>query len=306
MSNLPELESFTRRVFPGTEISVLSGGSINNMLNVKKGGVEFVVRGYPYEFKNKLKTEISILTKCFSLGLKTPEIVAMYEPSFEYNAPILILKKIPGETLDKVEGADVVNLLQEVDEILNTVYRDVSIQGHIGYLHEPSFQGSLKDFIKTKAKSYFERINENSLLGDRLSSECKEAISGCLHKIDDHKLGLIYSDLSPKNILVADNKLSGIIDWEFIQGGIFPMTYSNLVLSTVSNPRQQQQVNSFLDNTYPKDINLIKSLAILRGIELLSYIPNSLIYTSIQKKRKIDIKTSELSLIISTLNKNGK
>lgn len=305
MSNLPELELFARRIFPDAEILVLSGGSINNMLNIKDKNSEFIMRGYPYEFKSKLETEVGILTRCFSLGLKTPEIVEMFESSFEYKAPILILKKIPGETLDKTESVDVASLLQEVDEILNVVYCDVDIQGHIGYLHEPSFVGSFSNFVEVKTKSYCETIRTSSLLVDNLLDECNEVILKCLPSINDSKLGLIYSDLSPKNILVANNKLSGIIDWEFLQGGIFPMTYSNLVLSVVGNPQLQQQVDSFLRSVYPSDINLTRSLAVLRGIELLSYLPNSSIYNSIQKKRKADIKASELSLIISMFYKDS-
>ena len=260
----------------------LTEGRINDMWEVVTPSDTYIVRFYPPFFTSKLETELFVLEECAHRHLPTPRIVA--EDSF-MGLPVLVYRKIEGMSLSTADvGPDeIAGILRAARQVLD-VSNEIPVQ-HVGYLHDGLQDTDVGPFIRTSYQRYLAALH--SSLDPSYIATLERAIRPLL-EIHGRKPLLTYVDLDPRNLIVARkgdeiNELTGIVDWEFIMGHLPHYAYGNLMLVGNEYPALQAAITSFvLQDFSDQDKQLVIASGVLRGLELLSYLKDTGLYTKSQ------------------------
>lgn len=299
------LDFFLEKNFPDMICRrILSGGVVNNMLEISLPHTSYIVRGYPINFQEKLPYEEYVLNECARINLPTPRIVSIDSSKEFYPAPVIILEKIEGEPLERIEreltSQQIITILDEAADVLLRAACEIDIHDHIGYVHEATYKGTFTDFVAQKTKDYKNIIQYHNLIDPGLLDLSRDFVLSNLDSLSLEKPKLTYVDHNLKNILVRDGRLAGIIDWEFIMGGNPLIAYGNLTLTSCLHERLQSIVSSFINSRFADEKGSIPVAATFRALELLSYMPNTGLFNEAEKKRQITKKEKALKLIFQS------
>lgn len=269
---------FDRSVIP----TRLYGGSVNTMWEVSLDGRNYILRVYPEFFQEKLNTELSALESCKQFGFPTPRVVIVDTSKSIIPTTALVLEKIEGENLQealpRLNEEDIENILCNVYKLLEEMASKINVE-HIGYLHEPSYKGGLYEYIRQKTEEFSAKVI--GVIGEK----DLERFKSILQRLNiPNKPEFTYVDLSPKNIIVKDGKFEGLIDFEFIMGADHYMGQGNFALKT-RHTEWWEAVSSSI-KTLPGYPDIFR-YAIYRGLELLSYMPETKLYEESEKQRRI-------------------
>lgn len=205
-------------------------GTHNNIKYLKdSNGKEYCLK--LFNSKNKWLTEKIIYLNIFNKNMKyIPEYYGAYSDEKQH---ALLISKLNGEPcyfrVNSIDNSDKENLYYDVGKI----FKDVNSTNSGSYFGDISCESENKyykesDYIKSRFEDYIEYLG-------LLSEELKKLFEDIYYKIDEvynnTKPVIVNQDNNPRNwIINSENKLIGIIDFEYLNWGIEEETYLTVVL----------------------------------------------------------------------------
>jgi aminoglycoside phosphotransferase (APT) family kinase protein len=155
-------------------------------------------------------------------SIPVPEVFCVHVFGNRY---YIFMSYIEGNTLDNV-WLDL--LTEDKEKIANQLRAFIMEMRALKFPHGESL-GSLatrrcKDIRRSSFRASFPILSEsqfNAFLVSLLRNQQSEYIAQLASSLrDDHKIVLTHSDLHPRNIIIRDGSVVGLIDWE--AGGWYP------------------------------------------------------------------------------------
>lgn len=298
-----ELNYLFKRFSKGIKATRYSGGRINSTWLVNKNGEEVIVRFYPPFFKEKLAVEIWVMSEMEKFGSLTPKLID-YDTE-GYITPVLFMSKLPGFPLaDQWHSINEVEFKQIIKDVNDLLYKAAALPiGSIGYLHESLNIVNVAQYTEWAIREYIEIIRRFGLLTQQESEELKNILQRLPILMLGKKARLTYPDLSSGNIMVYEGRFSGLIDWEFVMGFEPLYGFGNLLFEFSFRHDCSWATPKLILECFPVALKEeIVLLAILRTIEMLSYLPTTGIYTRSEKQTRLKdckLALSELRNLIS-------
>lgn len=262
-------------------------GCVNINWLVKTKSEEIVARFYPPFFNEKLETELWVLRELDGCDGRVPRLLDVDVTGF--SVPVLFMSKLPGDVLKNhgsvLDHGKAAAIINELHSLLDTV-AEVPVSVY-GYLHDPLNSSSVSDYIGQVASRYLTSIKHSTLLEHE--QICILELS--LRLLQDMSLGrkacLSYPDLSFENILIHNGCLSGLVDWEFVMGFEPLYGFGNFLLEICSEKLPCMTPRMFVECFPVPHRKRLVLLAFLRVAELLSYLPSTILYDDVVKKKLI-------------------
>lgn len=278
-------------------------GSVNSMWLVKKGDKEIIVRFYPVFFQSKLFVETWVLRELRKRVDKTPELLELDIDG--YLTPVLFLAKIPGvpladvkQKMSKAKYSSLFSSLQELLQTASTIPVDT-----IGYLHDPVKVLNISQYVEQSVSNYLSIVSKENLLPLPEIKYFKEDMKYLQTILLDRLPRLTYPDLSSGNILINDGCFSGLIDWDFVMGFEPMLSFGNLLLHLSSGSEKKwMDIEYFFENISITQKQEIVLLAEFRAVELLSYLPNTNLFESQEKEKRLKDYKLALNKLHSIIN----
>lgn len=260
-------------------------GRVNSTWLVRKESWEIVVRFYPPFFKEKLETEAWVLRELNGYGGKVPRLLDIDTEGF--STPVLFMSKLPGiplrdrkRALGAVSTKDLVGELRELLKFVATIPTSA-----YGYLHDPIIASDVADCARKASSRHLKTIKDNSLLPLEQIQVYERSFELLQNLLVGREVQLTYPDLNSGNILLCEDRFSGLVDWEFVMGFEPLYGFANLILELDSTDHRWASPTTILAVfPEPRQEELVL-LTMFRGIELLSYLPTTVIFTRSEKKK---------------------
>ncbi|QGN34025.1 phosphotransferase family protein [Microlunatus sp. Gsoil 973] len=196
-----------------TRLVPLAGGGMNETYRAEMAnGAQIVVR-IARQPTPWFLDESHLMTRTRDVGVSTPEVLGIEHLDHEGELLSFSIQRfLPGRSLHDLVGelpvADLERLVQDAGEILARIH-DV-----------PTDERGIRHQLRMPAEATLAGITR--LVADTVGQEaapvvergaellCQQIMTG-----STPRFALAQGDFMPKNILVADMMISGVIDWEF-------------------------------------------------------------------------------------------
>lgn len=202
------------------KIKKMSGGAIQENWLLQDQAFSLVLRKNAESgvaVSSDREQEYLLLERLYQFGIKVPQPFYFEKASNLLNSDFFIMNKIEGIT----EGHKLVRISD--DEKRKRIIQDIGTQ--LALIHaiqadeplERLFKKPNKDnYLETKLDTFIQQLD--ALQRDRPVLEYAiQWMKKNLPKLDD--LVLVHGDFRTGNIMVEDDHVSGILDWEFTQWG---------------------------------------------------------------------------------------
>ena len=172
-------------------------------------------------YEQKYKKECKILNDILKNKIPVQEICKFDRSNIIENRYYVIYEYVEGITLSQfLNDGDIIskNIIREIAHTLANIHK-LKFK-YIGFLDEDlSINNKLKPLNQWYNDFLTHRVEER--LGQELTRKIKLLINDYKEQliILDNDSRLVHGDFQCTNILVNNNKLSGIIDWEFAMAG---------------------------------------------------------------------------------------
>ncbi|MFA6039403.1 MAG: aminoglycoside phosphotransferase family protein [Candidatus Peribacteraceae bacterium] len=283
-SDQKELEYLRNKFGETAKFSKFKRSRINSNWLVSDGSSEIVVRFYPAFFVDKLSTEVMVLNAVANCGNGIPQLLGADSTHFE--RPVLFLSRLIGSPVadcsQQLETMNASNLIADLQNLLRRVAA-VPVE-NIGYLHDPSDCFTLYEYAGKMATKQMDVISKADLLPLGVRIRIMDNMAKLPAILSGNKPQFTYPDLSSGNILIEKGKLSGLIDWEFAMGFNPVYGFANLLLEQISGIEAQWIAVTDLLDCFPGQQEEILLLAMLRAVELVGYLPTTVVYSELQRK----------------------
>lgn len=240
------------------------------------GGKNLIIRISRYEPRS-FQTEALILKKVKEVGVPVPEVLLVdTEKVNDQELTFCVEEKINGISLDKllnnIDKSTLKKLLSDSGGYLSMI--NSLTMDHFGEISEEGYD-TWKDFLVSKVKN-ISMIEKAAKYGDISLEIVDKALNILVNHIDLLIIPspyLLHDDFHPKHILVQNDKVVGIIDFEDAKGGdpirdIARVEYycqDYFPLKWVLNGYRNKEI---FDSNFNKKILLYK---INFGLDLLRY-----------------------------------
>jgi aminoglycoside phosphotransferase (APT) family kinase protein len=215
--------TLAKRLIPQKDVQDilrLSGGFNNANFLLDYGTDKFVLRLFSGG-SEIAEREVAVLGMARKAGIKVPKVI-----DFAVDSPE------PGALLEFVSGTLLSKVLESRDLDISIVFSSVGEElGRIHSLRFPkagtfSNDGGVRefgDFCDAGLKYLHDFLNGRAgeRLGPRLTEALLSLVNKDWHLVRDNFRGaaLVHCDFNPKNILIRDGKVAGVLDWEFSIAG---------------------------------------------------------------------------------------
>jgi len=278
-------------------------GAVNSMWLVEESSREIIVRFYPVFFQDKLSVETWVLRELRKRVNKTPELLELDVDG--YLTPVLFLAKIPGvpladvkQKMSRIEYSSLFSSLQELLQAASTIPVDT-----IGYLHDPVKVLNISQYVEKSIDNYLGIVSKENLLPLPEIKYLKEDMKYLQTILFGRLPRLTYPDLSAGNILIDDGCFSGLIDWDFVMGFEPMFSFGNLLLHLISGSgKKWMDIECFFENISITQKQEVVLLAEFRAAELLSYLPNTNLFKSQGKEKRLKDYKLALNKLHSIIN----
>jgi aminoglycoside phosphotransferase len=172
-----------------------------------------------------LKSEKEILEIVrANISIPVPQVYDYYKSAeFEH----LILERLPGVTLEEawptLEAQEKKRITDEVVALLGEIRKLHSPYIKAALLHRKPLQSDIRDVAELNQERFGEFLNNEHI------STYVAARTNCLRSLPNV---LTHGDLDWSNILIANKKVSGIINWEY--SGYFPAYWEWAIIKQLS------------------------------------------------------------------------
>ena len=263
-------------------------GHINStwLIRKEKESDEIVVRFYPPFFKEKLATEVWVLRELNEYGVKVPRLLDVDIDGF--STPVLFMSKLSGtplinrgKVLKVVATRELVGELRKLLDVVATIPTSV-----YGYLHDPVVASDIADYARKSSSRYLNTIKGAGLLPRKQIHILAELFELLQNRLASREVRLTYPDLSSGNILVSEDRFSGLVDWEFLMGFEPLYGFANLILELNATSQRWAAPTKILESFPEPEREELVLLTMFRATELLSYLPTTVIFARSEKERR--------------------
>ncbi|MCT4686735.1 aminoglycoside phosphotransferase family protein [Vallitalea sp.] len=198
-----------------SEIHLFKGGRSTTNYKIKVNDEFFVLRIYPNDDKRCLK-EKKIADK-FKNAIPVPQVYYINNKKELLNKDFAIMEFVEGITLDQyiAEGNEVSDkIFEQLGHILAYIHKDkYKLEGFL----DENLQ--LVDGLPPILEWYHYFLSQKA--GERIGEDMKKQIYEIINEKYEQLKKVFFSsvlchgDFRTNNIMVKDNKVTGIIDWEF-------------------------------------------------------------------------------------------
>jgi aminoglycoside phosphotransferase (APT) family kinase protein len=197
-----------------TEIRRFTNGYCHSVYYIKKNNDEFVLRITNEENKKYYDGSIKWLSELLGIGIPVPKIIKNGQFEKDYFAAISFIEgKDLGEIYHTLKDVQKHGIARKLSEIQIKV-KDLPNNGLYGYPHSGSNESyrSWVEYLNSYIKRSFDRIKNNGIFNVNVCEQTKEI----MYKFNDYfqnvKPTAFLDDITTKNVLIYNGKLSGIVD----------------------------------------------------------------------------------------------
>lgn len=183
-------------------------------------------------------------------SIPIPEVKNIYKKD---NITYIVMEYIEGETLENIisniNNKDFEKIMSEIKKYLNELR---NIKGNIlGSINDGPYNNCL--FQNPKPETSFSNINQ---FNDYWINKVKEIMPNyhilAIKNVLPNNRDIVFShgDLTTKNIIIKDNKIVSIIDWEL--AGWYPESweYFRMLSYSIDNEKWHDSVNKIIKPYY--------------------------------------------------------
>lgn len=190
-------------------------GRRNEVWFVDTAAGELVVRALAGT--DRLDMEVAVIGRAQAAGVPVPEVLwAGVDPT-----PAMIQRRRSGRRLADVaaEAAGDARLLADVARVLRAVH-SVAVGPGAGNLtaelggSAPSLSAWFADVVRAEADAVALGVDDAPLV-----AAVVDAFADAAGFLDALPTGLVHGDHQPENILVAEGRVTGVVDWEAAKSG---------------------------------------------------------------------------------------
>ncbi len=203
----------------------------------------------------------------FNGKLPVPKIVVFDDTKKIYDKLYVIYHKIQGDNLYSkwhlMTGEDRKEIIRQLCGFLKFI-NETPIDSFVNKFNLPSTI-NWREKIVLKINESLKKIEERKLLQPELIRHIKDFVSSNQHFLDEQKIALVYWDTHFDNILVKDNKIVGILDFErtelasidFVLDIVnkmmeFPKKYMSEAFEQYAKKEDYVQLSSWFKEFYPE------------------------------------------------------
>lgn len=202
------------------QLKKMSGGAIQENWLVQSEDFALVLRKNAessVEASSDREQEFLLLDRLYHFGIKVPEPLYFKKSPNFLNSDFFIMKKIEGVT----EGHKLVRIAEE--EKRKKITQDIGKQ--LALIHAIQSDDVLEkllpkpdkdQYLENKLKDFLDQLDHLKRHRPILEYAIQWMFNN-LPKVDD--LVLVHGDYRIGNIMINDDQISGILDWEFTQWG---------------------------------------------------------------------------------------
>ncbi|TSC90118.1 MAG: Uncharacterized protein G01um10145_222 [Microgenomates group bacterium Gr01-1014_5] len=186
---------------------------------------EIVIRICRNEWSD-YEAETWAIGKCKELGLPVPRVLFVGEiTDGTETVRVSVLEKLPGVSLGEIKSGDkktLKNIVLQAGEMLSTIHTiKLTKFGGLDKEGNGRFE-TYREYIEDRLDKVdkFGRSEAKTGISDKLIQKALKIIKANDAVFDEVSQSvLLHNDFSPKHILVANGKITGIIDFETVHGG---------------------------------------------------------------------------------------
>jgi len=207
-------------------LSPIPTGRSNHVFKVSpSGGPDFIARLSRHQ-DNRFEMEQAVMAVAQGAGIPVPDVMDLV-PVPTGDQSVLLLSLVDGVTLEHAAAGishDALDdLAGQVGRTLASIH-SLAIGSGYGNL-DPNLDGrsaSLGEWFIDRFRLTIKEVREH-LVSDREVTETLDIVENYIlvrrSILSEIKPVLLHGDFRPGNILVADGRISGIIDWEAAKSG---------------------------------------------------------------------------------------
>ena len=253
----------------------LEHGSMAFIYEVTAGESSFIFKAYPVSRQSVAKKEFDVLKQAGQFPVKIPKVIANgVTDNFSY----IIYEKIPGESLDfpLVSDKNKQIISQQIADNLHQISQIQFETAGCGSLteDEPAYD-SWKEFLQKNIASGLENLKKFDSDNTFPLNVIERFMYEFLNSYKEDNCGLVWSDFSQENIIVADNNLTGFIDFE----GCFygdPMLSLGYLYAKEGDSEFFKAIKSGIKSFTKTPDNAICFYALLRLLRISKYLSEPL------------------------------
>lgn len=205
--------------------------------------------------------------KHFAGKIPVPRVLQLIEGNEGVNAAIL-MESLPGKLL-KTENLTT-EIAEEIGSLLATIHRE-SAEGY-GDLTVP--ERLSKDPRIPFRKKFEEGLEEcRGHLADHLIQKCRDQFEeGIDLLLSADGPSMIHRDFRPGNLIIADNKVQGVIDWSSARGGCAEEDFCGIELEKWPVNYQTDLLKGYTSiRTLPNYRPLIPLLSLSKAVGVIGF-----------------------------------
>ena len=190
----------------------IHSGSMNFTCEVKAGQNTYILKAYPLSRSAVAGKEYAVLKEIKKRPLKAPKVHALGEyDGFSY----IIYNRIPGEPLDfnLLTSENKRSVCSQIAHNIKQLF-EVKFDRFGSLTENENTYSSWKDFLVYEVNTGMEDLKKVNLDIDFPVSYIKDFLLAYVNNYRESPYGLVWSDFNEDNILIADNQLTGFIDFE--------------------------------------------------------------------------------------------
>lgn len=218
-------------------ITVFNSGSSHYVYDVKTDSGSVVLRFSTPDNFDYLKGSVYWLKSLKNKGIRVPEVLYINDSLDDFEYYFIIIERLNGCDLGYVYPE---MLKQEKRLLSKNVFE---IQNRVSNLSKSKYPG--KKFLPTdklKKQSWYDYIVDISDIADNLEDKSlfdygkiyqfEEKALECKTLLQEVKIKAYLDDLTIKNVIVDNNKISGIVDIDYLSYGhnIMPVALTKMLL----------------------------------------------------------------------------
>jgi aminoglycoside phosphotransferase (APT) family kinase protein len=214
------------------------GGSNQTFFVRLVTGEEIVVRVAPPESANLLAEEIWAMDQCRAQGVPTPEIVHAEPFPEEFCEPYVMMRRLPGTPahLTSFTSAQHERVLEQLGDYLARIHQ-IHLPGFGGLVTgEGRYVGRYStagDYLLAELGERAGRLPAN-VLRPAHAAQLAAILEAGRPIVDAAESVLVHGDYHLKNVLVQDDQVTGIVDFENLVAGDRVLDFKDIHLRSGS------------------------------------------------------------------------
>jgi len=235
-------------------------------------GQNIVIRMTTPDERESMEGALTWNHRLRGLGLPLP---AIYFSNLSADFPFLVMERIPGRDLGfeihQIKDDALRSLAKQLMGFQKTV-GGLPTAGKFGYAAEPE-RASANTWTEVLAKSIDrsrKRIEAVGFVDVRCFSKLEELLSGCHDQLGSVGARPFLHDITTKNVIIADGKLTGIVDVDSLCYGdpLFQVALTKMAL--LSDGSNTRYIGFLLNELGPHSEDLFRLYTVERCIGFLS------------------------------------